>query len=161
MSFTQALTQSGFKKEKSTEGEFTPLEGFYKVQFVVAEQEVSKKTQEQQLRVEFKITETIQGSESNSKFNEFRRWLALEGEDVASNKKGIPFIINALFTAGVDVDTSNDAALIAAIEGALGTEMFVKAWGWTPEDGNRAFQSFVFMKEEIALKKAKAQEVPI
>jgi len=158
MSLVDALKQSGFKPEKSTDGEFQPLEGIYKTQFVKAEVKEANEKGGKQLQVEFKIAEVLSGKESTSKYNEFRKYLALEGDDAISKKKGLPWIINALFTAGVEVSGDTDEVLMQNIQNALGTEVYVKAWGWKPEDGDKSFQQFSVLKEAIAIKQAKSKQ---
>lgn len=153
MSFSEAMKASGFKAEKSSEGEFKPKKGTYRVQFVLADVVKSEKTQTDQLKVEFKIVETLEGDAAgNSKFNEFKKYLAMEGEDAISKKKGIPWIVNALFTAGYEVVGNSDAEMIESIKGALGTELYFKAYGFKPQDAERAYQMFNVMKEEVATK---------
>lgn len=153
MSFLEAMKASGFKAEKSSEGEFKPKKGTYRVQFVGAEVVKSEKTQTDQLKVEFKIVETLEGDPAgNSKFNEFKKYLAMEGDDAISKKKGMPWIVNALFTAGYEVVGNNDAEVIESIKGALGTELYFKAYGFKPADAERAYQLFNVMKEEVATK---------
>ena len=155
MSLVDMLKQAGFKPEKSTEGEYQPLEGIYKVQFVKAEQVKSDKTGTNQLRCEFKVTETLTGDDSYSKFNEFRKFLALEGENANSPKKGVKFILNAIYTAGTDISLGdNETELISNIQSALGTTVYMNAYGWTPEDSEKTIQMFNPMKESVAIKKA-------
>lgn len=157
MGFTDLLKEAGFKPEKSTDGEFKPLKGTYKVQFVKAEDKPANEKGGRQLQVEFKIAEVLAGDESHSKFNEFRKYLALEGENATSKTKGVAFIINALFTAGTDVSGATDEETLEKIQNALGTELYVKAWGWKPEDGEKEYQQFSVLKEAVALKQAKNQ----
>lgn len=154
MSIVDALKQSGFKPEKSTEGEFQPFEGVYATQFVKAEDTPANDKGGRSLRVEFKITETLAGKDSKSNFSEFKKYLALEGEKVADKKKGLPWIINALFTAGVEVSGKTDEELLESIQSALGTTVYVRAYGFKPEDADKAIQMFVVMKEDKAIKKA-------
>ena len=156
MSLVDALKKSGFKPEKSTDGEFQPLEGIYKTQFVKAEKIKSQKDNTDQLRVELKVSETLSGKDSNSKYSEFKKYLALEGEDATDKKKGVAWVINALFTSGVEVTGNTDEDLMQNIQNALGTEVYVKAWGWKPEDGDKTYQQFSILKEAIALKQATA-----
>lgn len=158
MGLVDSLKQAGFKPEKSTDGEFMPLEGIYKTQFVKAEQVVSQKDNSKQMRAEFKVSETLSGKESSSKFSEFKKYLALEGSEAADKKKGIAWLINALFTSGVEVTGETDEALLENINNALGTEVYVKAWGWKPEDGDKTFQQFSVLKEAIALKQANSKK---
>ena len=154
MSLVDALKQSGFKPEKSTEGEFQPFDGVYATQFVKAEDRPANDKGGRQLVVEFKISEVLAGKESFSKFNEFKKYLNLEGELATDKKKGIPWIINALFTAGVEVSGDTDEALIESIQSALGTTVYLRAYGFKPEDAEKAYQMFVVMKEDKAIKKA-------
>ena len=153
-SLVEMMNKAGFKPEKSTEGEFKPKKGIYRVQFVNAEECVSQKDNSKQLKVEFKIVETIEGDAAgNSKFNEFKKYLALEGDDAVSKKKGLPWLINALFTAGYEVAGATDAELMESVKGALGQELFFKAYGFKPEDSERAYQMFNPIKESVAIKK--------
>jgi len=158
MSLVDALKKSGFKPEKSSEGEFQPYQGIYGVDFVKVDKVKSDRTQTDQLRCEFKIAEALFGKESASKFNEFKKYVALEGDEATDKKKGIPYIINALFTAGYEVSGDTDEAMMESIQGALGTRMYLRAWGWKPEDAEKAIQQFSFMKEEAAQKRAKAEQ---
>jgi hypothetical protein len=148
------LVNAGFKPTKSTEGEFQPLEGIYAVQFAKADEMPANDKGGRQLYVAFKVTETLKGKESKSQYNEFKKYLALEGELKSSDKKGIGWIVNALFTAGVEVSGTTEEELIVSIKNVLGTTLYVSARGWTPPDGDKAVQLFNVMKESIALKKA-------
>lgn len=154
MSLVEMLKASGFKPEKSTEGEFQPFEGVYATQFVKADDMPANDKGGRSLLVGFKISETLVGKESRSQFNEFKKYLALEGEKAMDKKKGLPWIINALFTAGVEVSGNTDAELIESIQGALGTTIYVRAYGFKPDDAEKAIQMFVVMKEDKAIKKA-------
>lgn len=155
MSLVDSLKNAGFKPEKSTEGEFKPLEGVYNTQFVKAEEKPANDKGGKQLQVEFKVVETLAGDiPKNSKFNEFKKYLAIEGENEADKKKGIPWIINALFTAGVEVSGTTDEELMASIQGAIGTNVYIRAYGFTPEDGDKSYQMIAVMKEAVAIKKA-------
>lgn len=161
MGFTDALKAAGFKPEKSTEGEWQPYEGTYKVQFVKAEEVTSEKTNTKQLKVEFKIVETLDGKQHfDGQYNDFRKYLALEGEESTNKKKGIVWLINALFTVGKDVSGATDEETLANIQGALGSDLFFKAWGWKPEDGDKSMQMFSVLKEEVAMKKIKKATTP-
>lgn len=154
MGIVEALKASGFKAEKSTEGEFQPFEGVYVTQFVKADEIPANEKGGKSLLVGFKITEALAGKESRSQFTEFKKYLALEGEKVADKKKGMPWIINALFTAGVEVSGNTDEELLDSIRQALGTSVYVRAYGFKPDDADKAIQMFVVMKEEKAIKKA-------
>src|SRR3990167_8309422 len=154
MSLVEQLKASGFKPEKSTEGEFQPFEGVYATQFVKADDRPANDKGGRCLVCEFKISEVLAGKESFSKFNEFRKYLALEGDDAVDKKKGLPWIINALFTAGVEVSGATDEELIASIQGAFGTTVYLRAYGFKPEDSEKTFQMFNVMKEDKAMKKA-------
>jgi len=156
MSLVESLKKAGFKAEKSTEGEFQPLEGIYKVQFVKAEATTSQKDNSKQLRAEFKVAESLSGKDSTSKFNEFKKYLAIEGDEAADKKKGVAWLINALFTSGLEITGNTDEEMLANIQGALGTELYFKAWGWRPEDGDKSYQQFSVLKESVAVKQAEA-----
>lgn len=156
MALPEYLTKSGFKPTKSTEGEFKPFEGVYVTQFVKAEEMPANDKGGRSLYVGFKISEALAGQESRSQFNEFKKYLALEGDDKTSVKKGIGWIVNALFTAGVEVSGSTEEELIESIKNALGTTVYVRAYGWKPEDGDKTHQMFVVMGEKAAIKKAES-----
>ena len=148
------LVNAGFKPTKSTEGEFQPLEGIYAVQFAKADEMPANDKGGRQLYVAFKITETLSGKESKSQYNEFKKYLALEGEKATDKKKGIPWIINTLFTAGVEVSGNTDDELLESIQNALGTTVHMRAYGFKPEDGDKTYQIFNATKEDKAVKKA-------
>lgn len=154
MSLVDALKNSGFKPEKSTEGEFQPFDGVYVTQFVKCEDRPANDKGGRSLVCEFKISEALAGKDSFSQFNEFKKYVALEGEKVADKKKGLPWIINTLFTAGVEVSGQTDEELLESIQGALGTTVYIRAYGFKPEDGDKTYQIFNAMKEEKAIKKA-------
>ena len=154
MSLVDMLKQSGFKPEKNTEGEFPPFDGVYVTQFSGCKECPANEKGGKQLLVEFKTTETLAGRESKSKFAEFKKYLALEGDKATDKKKGVPFIINALFTSGVEVSGDTDEQLIENIQGALGTTCYIRAYGFKPEDSEKAYQMFSIMKEKEAIKKA-------
>lgn len=154
MSIVNALKQSGFKPEKSTEGEFQPFDGVYVTTFVKAEDRPANDKGGRSLVVEFKISEALVGKDSFSQFNEFKKYLALEGDKVADKKKGLPWIINTLFTAGVEVSGNTDEELLQSIQNALGTTVYMRAYGFKPEDGEKTYQIFNSMKEDKAIKKA-------
>ena len=154
MSLVDMLKQSGFKPEKNTEGEFPPFEGVYVTQFSGCKEFPANDKGGKQLLVEFKITETLAGRETKSKFAEFKKYLALEGDKATDKKKGIPFIINSLFTAGVEVSGETDEELISNIQGAMGATCYIRAYGFKPEDSEKTFQMFSVLKEKEALKKA-------
>lgn len=154
MSLVDALKKSGFKPEKSSEGDFQPFEGVYVTQFAKADDMPANDKGGRSLRVEFKITETLAGKDSRSQFSEFKKYLALEGEKAMDKKKGLPWIINALFTAGVEVSGQTDEELMESIQNALGTTVYVRAYSFKPEDADKAIQMFVVMKEDKAIKKA-------
>lgn len=154
MGLVDALKESGFKPEKSTEGEFQPFDGVYVTQFVKAEDKPANDKGGRCLVVEFKINEALAGKDSFSQFNEFKKYLALEGDKVTDKKKGLPWIINTLFTAGVEVSGTTDEKLLESIQNALGTTVHMRAYGFKPEDGDKAYQIFNAMKEDKAIKKA-------
>ena len=154
MGIVDALKDSGFKPEKSTEGEFQPFDGVYVTQFVKADDRPANEKGGRCLVVEFKINEALAGKDSFSQFNEFKKYLALEGEKATDKKKGIPWIINTLFTAGVEVSGQTDEELLESIQNALGTTVHMRAYGFKPEDGDKTYQIFNAMKEDKAVKKA-------
>lgn len=157
MSLVNALKGAGFTKEKSTEEQFEPFEGMYKTVFSACEEKVSQKNGAQQLQVDFKIEQALVGKESKSQYAEFRKWLDLDGENATDKKKGVAFIINALFTSGYDVNMSSDEAMKQSIKDALGTPVYIKAWGWQPEGGDKKFQQFSVVQESVALKAVKKE----
>ena len=100
------------------------------------------------------MAEVLAGKESFSKYNEFRKYLNLEGELATDKKKGIPWIINALFTSGIEVSGGTDAELIQSIKDAMGSTVYVRAYGFRPEDADKSYQMFMVMNEKAAQKKA-------
>ena len=154
MDLAKMLQESGFKPEKSTEGEFQPFDGVYVTQFVKCEDRPANDKGGRALVCEFKISEALAGKDSFSQFNEFKKYLALEGDKAMDKKKGLPWIINTLFTAGVDVSGQNEAELLESIQNTLGTTVYMRAYGFKPEDGDKTYQIFNAMKEDKAIKKA-------
>lgn len=154
MDLVKMLQESGFKPEKSTEGEFQPFDGVYITQFVKCEDKPANEKGGRCLVVEFKINEALAGKDSFSQFNEFKKYLALEGDKAVDKKKGLPWIINTLFTAGVEVSGQTEAELLESIQNALGTTVHMRAYGFKPEDGDKTYQIFNAMKEDKAVKKA-------
>lgn len=158
MSIVDSLNKGRmFKKEKSTEGEFRALKGIYHVTFVKQEQVEGRDGGPMALRAEFKVVETLSGTDSYAKFPEFRKFYIIEGEGAGDKKKGIGALLNALFTAGIDVSTESDEVMFEGIKQSLGADMYVSARGWTPDDSDKEVQLFNFMKETVAIKKAEKE----
>lgn len=178
MGLVDDLKAIGFKASVSTEGEWQPYDGYYKVAMTAFEVKDTKKDGtpcKKYALAEFKIEQTLVGKspKEGATRNEFSKFIALEGEQAMDKKKGLPLIINAIFTAdGSDVIGKTDEETFANIQNKIGLSFFVhafhgKTWKMTGEDasGKKLFeedkeaapkQDFSFVKEAVAMKKAEA-----
>lgn len=172
------MKNAGFKPSVSTEGEWQPYEGIYKVDMVTFDVKDTKKDGTPCNKygiVEFKIVETLKGREPREGVTrpEFSKFITLTGEQAINKKKGLPFIVNAIFTAdGTDVMGADDESTYANIKNKIGLSFYVnafkgKTWKLTGTDAEckntfeedteaPAKQDFSIIKEAVALKKAQA-----
>ena len=159
MDITSALRDSGFKPEASTDREWKPLKGRYATNWVTLRPETDDKGQKY-YQAEWKVTETLDGATPNpSKYPEFkRRYYMVDGER-SSAQDNLKALLNATFTAGVELDTSSDEALETSFANVIGVRCYIRAWGWQGDDGVTR-QSFVLQKEVVAQKKKKGPAVP-
>lgn len=177
MSLVEMMKQAGFKPTVSTEGEWQPYEGYYKVAFQSFEVKDTKKDGTPCNKygiAEFKIEETLSGRspKEGATRAEFSKFISLAGEQAINKKKGLPFIVNAIFTAdGTDVMGADDDSTFANIQNKIGLSMYLHAFKgktWIAGevvDGKTTFtedkeapakQDFSFVKEAVARKKAEA-----
>lgn len=173
---SELLKSSGFTASASTEGEWQPYDGYYKVDLANFEVKDTKKDGTPCAKyalAEFKIVETLSGKSprEGTTRNEFSKFISLEGDQALNKKKGLPFIINGIFTAdGSDVLGKTDEETFANIQNKIGLSFFIhafpgKSWVKTGEDANGKAtfeenkeaapkQDFSFVKEAVAMKKA-------
>lgn len=178
MSIVEQMKLAGFKPTVSTEGEWQPYDGYYKVTLVSFEVKDTKKDGTPCAKyglAEFKIEETLSGKspKEGATRNEFSKFISLEGDQAVNKKKGLPFILNAIFTAdGTDCIGATDEATFENIKNKIGLSFFIhafpgKTWVKTGEDasGKVLFeenkeaspkQDFSFVKEAVARKKAES-----
>lgn len=168
MSITGALKAAGYVPEKSTVGDKPILKGIYKAMLV--EVKLNEPNQYgHSIAASFKSTEKLSGMDSRSQFPEFRGFYAIDEENAGSAKKGIKKLLNGLFSAGHNVDTSSDEALMASLQSLVGSaEVWVSAYKkrsmkqvdgeWVVNDEADAKQDFAFMTQKNAEKEA-AKEV--
>lgn len=176
MSIVEQMKLAGFKPSVSTEGEWQPYEGYYKVALTSFDVKDTKKdgTPCPKFAVaEFKIEETLSGRapKEGATRNEFSKFISLEGEQAVNKKKGLPFILNAIFTAdGTDCLGATDEATYANIQNKIGLSLYLhafagKTWKMTGKDasGKNLFeedkeapakQDFSFVKKSVAEKKS-------
>lgn len=176
MSIVEQMRLAGFKPTVSTEGEWQPYDGYYKVALASFEVKDTKKDGSPCPKfglAEFKIEETLSGRapKEGTTRNEFSKFISLEGEQAVNKKKGLPFILNAIFTAdGSDCIGATDEATFENIKNKIGLSFYIhafvgKTWKLTGEDasGKKLFeedkeasakQDFSFVKEAVARKKA-------
>ena len=166
MGITDSLRSAGFKPEANTDGEWEVLKGQYKCEWVTLRKEEARDTVGARYLAEFKAKDTIDGILARpSMYPHFRRSYFLD------NTEDIKKLLNDAFTAGVALDTSSDEAFEASFANAIGKDVYVRGWGWTPEkdrSGNvlpegerRTLQQFVVKQEKNAKpRKAKAGVVP-
>jgi len=178
MDLVEMLKVSGFKPTVSTEGEWQPYVGAYKVALASFDVKDTKKDGTPCAKfalVEFKVEETLSGKapKEGTSRNEFSAFLSLEGEQALDAKKGLPFIVSGIFTAcGEDVLGKDEASTYANIQNKIGLSLYInafskKSWKLTGQDasGKNVFvedteapakQGFSFIKETVARKKAVA-----
>lgn len=177
MSLVEMMKAAGFKPTVSTEGEWQPYNGYYKVALQSFEVKDTKKDGTPCAKyaiAEWKIEETLSGRapREGATRAEFSKFISLEGEQALNKKKGLPFIINAIFTAcGEDVVGADDSTTFANIQNKIGLSMYLhafngKTWVKTGEENGKptftedteapAKQDFSFVKEAVARKKAEA-----
>ena len=178
MSVVEQMKLAGFKPSVSTEGEWQPYDGYYKVALVAFDVKNTKKdgTPCQKFAVaEFKIEEVLSGRAPKEGVSrpEFSKFLSLEGDQAVNKKKGLPFILNAIFTAdGTDCLGATDEATFENIKNKIGLSMYIHAFAgktWklvgTDGSGKNTFeedkeapvkQDFSFVKKSVAEKKASA-----
>lgn len=180
MDVIEMMKNAGFTPSVVTEGEWQPYEGVYKVSLTNFEVKDTKKDGTPCNKyglAEFKIIETLKGREPREGTTrpEFSRFITLTGEEkqVLNKKKGLPFLVNAIFTAdGTDVMGSNEDETYQNIQNKIGLEFFVnafkgKTWKYVGDDESGkaqyeedkeapAKQDFSIIKEAVALRKAQA-----
>jgi len=176
-SLVEMMKAAGFKPTVSTEGEWQPYNGYYKVAFQNFEVKDTKKDGTPCAKyaiAEWKIEETLSGRapKEGATRAEFSKFISLEGEQALNKKKGLPFIVNAIFTAdGSDVMGADDATTFANIQNKIGLSMYLHAFNgktwiagevvngkttFTEDKEAPAKQDFSFVKEAVARKKAEA-----
>jgi len=157
MGIVDALKASGFKPEASTDGEYKPLKGTYKAQIVALRPEIDRKNNNAKYyQFNLKPIEVIEGDGFGER-TEFRKRYYVDGDKAAENLKEL---LNALFTAGIELDTSSDEAMEADFGKAINQVAFIRTWGWTPEGKENAVQMFTFVKEKVAEKRRKTESLP-
>jgi hypothetical protein len=176
-SLVEMMKKAGFTPSVSTEGEWQPYEGYYKVAFQSFTVKDTKKDGtpcNKYAIAEFKIEETLSGRspKEGATRAEFSKFITLTGDQAVNKKKGLPLIINAIYTADKsDVIGADDESTFANIQNKIGLSMYIHAFKgktWIPGDvvdGKTTFtedkdapakQDFSFVKEEVARKKAEA-----
>jgi hypothetical protein len=165
MDVSELLKTAGFEKEKSTIGDKPILKGTYKASlFDFAF--MDDKGYGASVYAQFKITEVLEGTPSNSKFPEFKAYFNLSPDKIASKRNGLAKLINGFFSVGVDVDTTK---LEESLEALKGTEVYISAYkqkarkqvdgAWVDDAEGDDKQAFTFLTEKNALKaKEKAQK---
>jgi hypothetical protein len=168
MGITDALKD--YVPEKSTVGEKPTLKGVYKVSlFDVAYME--DKGYGESIYAQFKIQDVIAGDKSYSSFPEFKAYFNCAHDKIQNKNNGLKKLLDGLFSVGIDVDKSSDAALMDALTALKGTTMFINAWKgkkqkknddgtWEEDPEGGSVQKFSFMTEKNAVAKAKKSEVP-
>jgi|GEM_PF-5193586 len=150
MSLIENLKAAGFKPEANTDGEFKPLKGTYKCQITTLRPEIDQKNNNAKYyQLELKPIEVLEGDPFGDKFA-FKKRYYVDGDKAAENLKSL---LNALFTAGIELDMSSDAALETDFVKAINQVAYVRSWGWLPEGKESPVQMFNILKEKVAEKK--------
>jgi len=164
MGITDSLKAAGWVPEKSTVGDRQIMKGIFKCLFVDWKQEEDK-GYGVQISGQFKIVETLVGTDSRSSFPEFRGYYKTEGEASGSKRNGLAKLLNGFFSVGKNVDTSTDEAFVESLNGLKGSaEVYIKGYEekprkqvdgtWVEDEGGDLKQGFTFLTEKNALKEA-------
>jgi hypothetical protein len=164
MGITDILKQAGYKPEKSTVGDKPIMKGVFKCLFVDWAREEDKGYGEQ-VSGQFKIIETLAGSDSRSTFPEFRGYYKTSVEAISSKRNGLAKLLNGFFSVGKNVDTSSDEALADSLNDLKGSaEVYIKGYdekprkkegdAWVDDPDGALRQGFTFLTEKNALKEA-------
>ena len=158
MGITDVLRKQGWKPEASTDGEWNPYKGVYKVGIAALRKEKAEDSEVEYYQLELDIVEALSGdAKRESKYPAFRRRFYLDGDKATDNVKKL---LNTLFTWGITLETSSDATMEAGFADTIGHEGYLRAWGWTPEGKDQATQSWVPLKSGVAEKKRSASSTP-
>ena len=158
MSLTDKLREAGFKPSQNTDGEFKPYTGTYKVETKVLRPDVDDKGQKF-YQAEWNIIETLEGMpKRDSKYSAFRKRYFIDDPDKGLDN--LKKLLNDFFTIGVELDQSSDEAFEESFKSAIGSQGYIRGWEWTPDGKDRAQQSFVIQKAQVAEKKRSTQSLP-
>lgn len=158
MGLVDTLVQSGFQPEVNQDSQFEVLAGQYRCSWMVLrpEAEDTAKNRPARWAAQFVIEEALEGTHVNIDLapEKRRRFFKSYTKDADGAKK----LLNDLFTVGVELDTSSDEAFEASFDRAIGKPVFIRSWGWTPEqtrDGQaipvaqrRTMQQLVIKREQ-------------
>lgn len=166
MNVTEALKAAGFTPEKSSIGDRLILVGTYKAAFYDCAL-MEDKGYGQSVYAQFKVTETLEGISSTSKFPEFKAYYSLAPEKIASKRKGLAKLINGFFSIGVEVNTDN---LMDSLSALKGTELFISGYKeeprkqvdgvWQDDPDGDIKQGFTFLTQKNAEKKVQKAGSP-
>lgn len=165
MSMSEAFASANFKPEKNTGKRI--LVGTYKAALVeVAAME--DKGYGPSIMAKFKVAETLEGQDSNSQYPEFTDYYNTSPEKITSKRNGLAKLINGLYSAGIDVDTSSDDKIMESLDNAKGAEVYISAYSkkpmhqvdgeWEVNEDADPKQAFTFITEKAAVAKAKKAE---
>ena len=172
MSIQEKLVEAGFKPEVSTEGEWQPYKGVYLCKIVTLRPEFDEKNSAHFVQVEYDISEVLTGDmKRESKYPAFRKRYYLDWDNPEdSHLENVKSLSNDIFTAtGKEMDWTDKAQFSASAESLIGQDVYLRAWGWTPDkdikgnpladDQKRTIQQFKVMKKEVAEKRRTADSV--
>jgi hypothetical protein len=120
----------GYKPTVDESGGFDVLKGDYKVRIDSLRAEKNQQGEFDRYKIQVTIVEVIKGNGNTGR----KLWATWYKDNDASMKK----MANQLFTAGIDLDMSGDAATFDqkfenSFENAIGKEATIQAYGWTPD----------------------------
>ncbi len=164
MGLKERLVAAGFNPVASTDGEWQPYIGTYKVTWETLRLEKDKNGNPY-WTCEWNIIESLKGDpKRNSKYADFRQayFFDLANEDERSMKQ-CQQLLNAAFTFGVDLDiTSNETLADSASESLIHKEGYIrgyprKKWlkegeDWVEDIGASPRQGISFQKSSVAEK---------
>ncbi len=166
-SIKEMMEEGNYKPAESSDDNKFFLKGVYKATFAsVALME--DKGYGESIYGAFQINEVLSGNESKSQFPQFTEYYSISPENITNKKKGLAKLLDGLFSIGIDIALGSKEETVQALtETALGADVYINAFKkqkmrkegeeWVKNEGEFK-QSFNFLTEKAAMKKAKKNE---
>ena len=107
------------------------MKGIYRGTFTVLRPDKNKEGVLDRYKMEITLSETVSGNEGTGR----KLWRTYYKD----NQESVQNMVNDLFTSGITLDTTSEAAFEGSFENAIGKPVVVRCYGWTKEkdkDGN-------------------------